>query len=452
MKINTPNNDDCPNCHELESTECIVEEQSVASLGLPAGSRLNTIIKYLDNKIKAFSSKFTKVIYNTTPIWDTGVSIFSYTSDSKGLYPFEMKIPLFLNGKECFEYDEEVITEYIDEPAYVMFFNHTHCGGNFIGSDDTIQITHISGVALSTPLVVKAPGDDSFAFTNDILQTLLSEINTLTTSTFTDIVTDTTLTVNNDVGLGLVPTAGAGATFLGDLTFTYEHLDVSLVLVDTIVENILSRNVDGFGIITTTVENFSVEAVMGNMTFYDASLVEVTDQIEIDNLIQLIVEEVVRPICCPDCGGGDFTYTGADVDCGALNLATAGDSIEDILTKVCARIDTIGQFFNIVLPNDDGDIDNLFINGSAGSTSVTNDINFWADRIGCNDDITITINSVDGITFFAGASFITVLSDSSFLISEFEHPVGLVAGNYNATLTWSSCGVDKVQNITFSLS
>jgi len=327
-KVTTPQNEDCPNCPELESTECIVEEESLPALGLPAGSRLNIILKYIDKKIKDFTAKFKKVIYNVEPIFDTGIPIFTYTEESCGTNPLELNVPLFLNGKECFEYDLDTVIEYVEEDAYVLFFNHTHCGGNFIGSADTIQITHVSGVPLSTPLIIKNPGDTSFVFDNATLLTLLGEINTITTSTFTDIVTDAVLTVNNDVGLGLVPTSGAGATFLGDLTFTYEHLDGSLVLVDTIVENILSRPVSGFGMVTTTIETFSVEATMGNMTFYDESLVEVTDPTEIEALIQLIVNEIVRPVCCPDCGGGS-------------NLSVQDEGV--VLTNTADSINFVGD-------------------------------------------------------------------------------------------------------------
>lgn len=304
--------EDCPNCHELTSTECIVEEDAMSSIHLPSGSRLNTILKHLDKKLREFAIKFTKLIYNTTPIWDTGISIFTY-SETECSTPLEMKIPLFLNGKECFEYNIDNTQFYTDEDAYVLFFNHSHCGGTFIAPDDTIQITEISGIVITPPIIIKTPTQASFTFDNTTLQTILANINYLTASTFTDIVTDNTLTVNNDVGLGLIPAANASATFLSDLTFTYEVYDVSLVLKETVVENILARPVTGFGIQNTAVNSFSTSSVMGETTFYDASNIEITDQTEIDNLIQLILDKEVIPVCCPDCG--------AEADSGIWSIA-----------------------------------------------------------------------------------------------------------------------------------
>lgn len=310
MNVNIPDNTDCPTCHELESTECIVHEDSLPALGLPSGSRLNTILKYINNKVKDFVSKFKKVIYNVTPIFDTGVPIFTYTDESCSTTPLNMNMPLFLNGKECFEYDVDEVT------------------------------------------------------------------------------TDT----------------------------------------------------------------FSVHAVMGAMTFYDSGFVEITDQVTIDALTALIVAGSVRPICCPDCNdlGASFTYSGEDVICGAITLATAGDTMTDILTNICTRIDTIGSFFNIFAPNDDGDTVNVFLGGNADTTTILNDQPLWVDRIGCSEDITVTIDSVDGILLGLSTTA-TILANNSVQIVDFTHPVGLAAGNYSLTLTWSGCGMNKVQNITLTL-
>lgn len=166
--------------------------------------------------------------------------------------------------------------------------------------------------------------------------------------------------------------------------------------------------------------------------------------------LNYVMSALAKAIC--DISGDAFIYQGDDVDCGALNLATAGDTIEDILNKVCLRIDTIGQFFNIVGPNSDGDIYNVTINGIANSPGLAGDVTFFSDRIGCSDDIIITVDSPDGITFAGASTTLIIPGDESVGLTDWEHPTGLPVGSYNATLTWSACGINKVQNITFNLS
>ena len=292
---------------------------------------------------------------------------------------------------------------------------------------------------------------------NAKLLALITDINLVTGSTFNDIVTDTTLSVNNDLALGLVDVANASVAFLADLTFTYEVLDNTLALKETVVENILSRNVTGAGIITIATEYFSVNTVMGVSTFYDEVGTEIVDQPTIDFLTDLINNSLVTPTCCLDCSNlaASFTYTGADVDCGAVNLATAGDTMEEILAKVCERFDTIlgpSGFFNILQPEDNGNILDVTIFGNANSINVTNDQPLFIDRIGCSDDIMVTITSADGILFSTNSTVLTIPGNQSIVLTEFRHPIGLAAGTYTATLSWDGCGITKAQNITFNLS
>lgn len=304
MTVNTPDNSECSNCYELESTECIVEEQSIPSLGLPSGSRLNIILKYLDKKIKDFASKFKKLIYNVTPIFDTGIPLFTYTDDSCSTTPLNMNMPLFLNGSQCYEY------------------------GNPPRKED----------------------------------------------------------------------------------------------------------------------NFIVAASMGVLTFYDSNYLEITDQEIIDSLTQLIIDGEVTPICCPACE----LYTGNDVDCGSVNLATLGDTLEDILGKICTRFGTLGEFYNILTPNDSGDIVNITYNTTAAGFSIPS-VEFSSDRVGCSSDITITIDSLDGFEFGSG-TVITILDGTSTITDSIVNTGVIAPGVYNSTFTWESCSLIRVQNITFNLS
>jgi hypothetical protein len=305
MRINTPESkEECPECIELINSKCVVEEEALVSIGTSAGSTLNKILRFLDKKVKEFTKKFSKLIYDFQPIYTEGITIANYNAPEYATTSTPLNIPLFLNGKECFEHDVDNTIEYTNEDAYVMFFNHTHCGGVFIEEDDTIQITEISGFPLVTPIVIKNPGDTSFTFTNAIIEEILTQVNTLTGSTFLDIVVDTTLTVNNDVALGLVPAANASVGFLADLTFDYEVLDVGLALKELVTENYLTRPVSGFGVVAIDTEIFSVHAVMGVMTFFDENQVEIVDPLVIANLTQLIIDSEVRPTCCPECSTG----------------------------------------------------------------------------------------------------------------------------------------------------
>lgn len=358
MAANTLGKTECSNCYELESTECIVEEQSITSLELPAGSRLNLILRNLDLRIKDFISKFKKVIYNVKPIFDTGVTIANYTAKSCGTGLLDLNVPLFLNGRECFEYEVDNTVTYSNESAYLLFFNHTRSGGVILEDNDTIKITKISGVVLGTPIIVKNPGETTFTFNNTLLQTLLSAVNSTTTSTFTDLVTDSVYTINEDVGLGLVPSANASAAFLADLTFEYDILDVSLTLKETVIENITSLNTSGVGITNITIENIFVSASMGVLTFFDNTGAEITDVNEINSLINIIVEGNVTAVCCPDCSTDiSIVGEGATLTTAVTSFEFKGEgvTVTNVGGDVTVTITTV-PFKEVKIPISEADI------------------------------------------------------------------------------------------------
>lgn len=110
----------------------------------------------------------------------------------------------------------------------------------------------------------------------------------------------------------------------------------------------------------------------------------------------------------------------------------------------------LNETFVIISPaQEGGDNIDISLSGSAGSTG-TGDTVFWADRVGCADDIVLTVTSTDGVTI-NGSTTQTILSTESNFISEWQWPV-LGAGVYTWTLEWESCGVTRTQNYTLTLT
>ena len=165
------------------------------------------------------------------------------------------------------------------------------------------------------------------------------------------------------------------------------------------------------------------------------------------------LNEIIENICTIPSTPSDFIYNGGPVDCDGVNLAISGDTIEIILGKICDKITSMISSFNILQPAADSlEIDNFVINGSANTSNIAGDITFLVDRINCNNDIIINIISLNGITFNANATMVTINSDTSSLSNEWTHPTGLPAGSYPVILLWTSCGITKTQNITFNLT
>ena len=453
--VYTPPTEDCPDCDELINSKCIVEEGALPGIGMPAGSTASGIFGKLTAKIQQIFRDIKDVVSGITPNYESGLELFTYKEKPCDTESFSVNMPLFLNGKFCFEYDEDLTVTYTDASSYLLFFNYTHCSPIFTSPDDTVQILQVSGFPLTTPIVVKQLGDTFFSISDADKIALLADINTLTGSTFLDIVTDIGTSISPDLGLALVPDTGAGANFLLDLRFDYEVLDAGLVQINAVNETILPRLASGVGIPAVSVVEFSVDSMGGVYTFFDTLDVEITVQDDIDMLTDLILNQEARNICCADCvgtGGGDFEYSGADVDCGATNLATDGDSMSDILMKVCGLFDSMGVF-NIIQPKDANSSSNSIfqIQGTFG-VGQTGDAALFVDRIGCEDDITVTIDSPDGVTYNSGGTVAVIPSGQSLLSEEFEFPLTLVAGTYPFTLTWSACGLVRVQTGTLTVN
>ena len=303
-KVYTPPVEDCPECEELINTKCVVEEEALPGVGLSSGKTLSTILKRFSKRISKIYVDLRSAIFNVTPTYSTGLPIITYKSNPCDIDTKEINIPLFLNGNHCFEYDLDTTVTYTNEDVYHMFFNISHCSGVYVDTNDTVQITQVNGLVLTTPIIIKSPGATILTITDADKTSLLSEINTLTGSTFTDIITDTALSINGDLALGLYDPTGASTIFTTNLNFEFEVLDSLLVNKSTITETITTRNISGTGIATTTIVNFSVDSVGGVYRFFDELGVEITNQTIIDNLTLLIKTQQVRNICCADCMGG----------------------------------------------------------------------------------------------------------------------------------------------------
>jgi len=304
--VYTPPVEGCPECAELTSSKCTIHEESIPALKLPTGSTLSVIIKAIAKKITLFGQKLKDAVYNMSASFDKGIVIGEFSGEGCPT-PTELKVPLFLNGKDCFEYDE---------------------------------------------------GED--------------------------------------------------------------------------------------------VINFSVRAVMGVSTFYDAALAEITDQDEIDVLCDLIEASLVRPICCPECAEGSTgIYDGDDVDCGATNLATAGDDLEDILTKVCGLFDSMGLFNVTTTTGGSGSLDlDMDIDGNNFSDSL----DILIDRIGCTEDIVGELTTSDGLTFDDATTTLTIDALVSYQTYNILAPNTIAIGVYNFSIDWTACGVTRTQNGTVTVT
>ena len=376
-KVYTPPIEDCPECEELINSKCVVEEESLPSLGIRAGGRLNTILKTISKKFGSIIKDLKRTIFNVQPLYSNGLPIFTYTDDACSSTGNPINIPLFLNGKVCFEYDDDVTVNYTNENMYCMFFNYSHCNNIFIDPLDTVQITQISGIPLSTPIIIKNSGDIAYTIDDANKIALLTDINTLTGSTFTDIVTDTTLSINGDLVICLYDPLNASATFTTTLTFEYEVLDSLLVLKDTRTETISTRNTTGTGISTVNIVDFSVVAIGGVYNFYDDLGVLITNQVIIDFLTNLILTQEVRVICCADCTGGTTPLPNITMDTqDVLNLRAPGATYVGgtvINSEIHPRIvDIYGDFNNSLIEIADDAIftTNVIIVGRTNSTAA----------------------------------------------------------------------------------
>ena len=145
----------------------------------------------------------------------------------------------------------------------------------------------------------------------------------------------------------------------------------------------------------------------------------------------------------------DGEYNGADVDCGATNLATVGDSMDDILGKVCGLFDSMGVF-NMVSPSEDGDNTIIELNITQGEIESGESF-IQVDRIGCDSDIVATITSADGIEYETVGASITLPSTDSFILIKYVMPV-LANGVYNFTVEYVGCGLTRTQNGTLTVN
>ena len=133
--------------------------------------------------------------------------------------------------------------------------------------------------------------------------------------------------------------------------------------------------------------------------------------------------------------------------------ATLDQVILAILQAVCdSQGGSAAGGYNIVAPSDDGDINNFTINETAGNDS-TGDQQFFVDRIGCEDDIFVTLTSANGFIFSdTGTNITTIAQNTSSRAFVINYSADLPPGTYPFTLSYSACGVVKVQNCNLILS
>jgi len=135
--------------------------------------------------------------------------------------------------------------------------------------------------------------------------------------------------------------------------------------------------------------------------------------------------------------------------------ATLDQVILAILQAVCdSQGGSAAGGYNIVAPSNDGDINNFTINGTAGGDApTTGDQQFFIDRIGCDDDIFVTLTSANGFTFAdTGTNITTIPGNMSARAFAINYSGALLPGTYPFTLSYSACGVVKVQNCNLILS
>lgn len=324
--------EDCPNCPDIESTECVNHVDSIPELGIGAGSSLKSIIKDIaKNFSNLYNNYLKRVVYNVDKEYEKGLPIFTYTTGIAKENIQNMNIPLFMNGKYCFEYDRPLQVSYTDELAYNLFFNYTDCGVQTIADTDIVKITTISGVQLPIPILIKDTGETNFSISDINKVSLISQVNSITNTTFTDIITDTSLSVYRDLSIGFVFSTGTSTIFLNDLTYEYTIYDSLMVEKEVRNGSITNGNVTGLGIESSSLVNFSVDSVGGQYSFIDSNGDVVTDEQEVLNLENLVKTQEVRNICCTDCiptgieniDKGEFTFTNGIAIVSLPNIQTA---------------------------------------------------------------------------------------------------------------------------------
>jgi hypothetical protein len=143
----------------------------------------------------------------------------------------------------------------------------------------------------------------------------------------------------------------------------------------------------------------------------------------------------------------DGDYNGVDVDCGATNLATSGDSMDEILGKVCGLFSSM-SLFTVEVNQDTGGVGYDFaISGTTGS-GQTGDSGVYIDRIGCDEDIVVNLITTDPITmegYGSGLGTTFTIPSSVVLIGvfEMEFTIGLGVGTYLFDLTFTACGFTR---------